>query len=139
MCDTLLVCVVMHGVWERVSRVLLLFIICIRAHSSNQNAAIWSDFEAEVQMMYQKHDNTSQTRAAHLDMAYQELENATQVALEAAFNDQVCCQSDRVETFSVLMHAQNRQFICAHACGASGGLARAAGRMHHAEQQDQRV
>lgn len=68
---------------------LCLLIKCIRAHSSNHNAAIWSDFEAEVQTMYQKHDNSSQTRAAQLDMAYQELENATQVALEAAFNDQV--------------------------------------------------
>ncbi len=113
MCATLLVCVVMHVVWERVSHVLRLFIICIRAHSSNQNAAIWSDFESEVQTMYQNHENTSQTRAAQLDMAYQELENATQVALEAAFNDQVCCRSDRVETSCVDTGTESTTHTCA--------------------------
>lgn len=74
------------------------------SHCSSDNAPIpCSDYEAEAQMLNQWH---AKTRASQLDMVYQELESATQVALETAFNDKVRCQS-HADTFvwlSVLTH-----------------------------------
>ena len=65
--------------------------VLLAGSSENNQAIPMSNFEAELASMKDStnvpNQNHNHARASHLDKIYQELENATQIALESAFKD----------------------------------------------------